>query len=297
MDFDQAGVAYEAFHCGPNLTIEHPLEEQPNPASLPSAVTLTHQISLSVGSSSSSSSEVMSQLTSMISGLERANQSMITLRGSHTSKERFQDWAEDVRKSFDLSNTLESILIHTESLATLYSTVSKLISSANQPRHRQDCHLPDCIHEYAQDRPDTPSLTQHYSLLNMLLSCHFKVLDIVDSIIGLCNTCSRTIVALPMVQDAHFDFPQIRIGSFVASPSATVPLFTTMLCQLLLDLQEKNRDMSRSLSLSPQGDGVADSRELQLLNLQSDIIKDRTAGTLESMRRTQAYFLDKGIVK
>lgn len=291
-------------YCVPNTAFSHdpfplpvPVEETLHTSS---SVPSTGQTQLTPETTESekarpSSSEATDQLAAIITGLEGTNQRLASLGAYHTSKDHIQEWAEELRKSIDLSNALESLLTHTQSLSTLYTAVSELISPAGRAAGHEDCHIPDCIHEYIRSPAANSSAVAHYSLLNLLLACHLKLLDSLDTILTHAHTCSRAVSSLPKDRTPRFDIPEIRIGSFVAPPGAAASLFTTMLYQLLLDLQDKNKDLASSLASSPQEDGSGLSRELQVLFLQSDIIKDRTAGAVEDMGNVKARMLEMGI--
>jgi hypothetical protein len=281
-------------YCVPNTTFSHdpfplpvPVEETLQTPSVPS----TGQTQLTPETTENekagtSSSEATNQLAAIITGLEGTNHRLASLSAYHTSKDHIQEWAEELRKSIDLSNALESLLTHTQSLSTLYTAVSELMNPASRPAGHEDCQIPTA----------NSSAVEHYSLLNLLLACHLKLLDSLDTILTHAHTCSRAVSSLPKDRSPRFDIPEIRIGSFVAPPGAAASLFTTMLYQLLLDLQDKNKDLSSYLASNPQQDEQRSLRELQVLSLQSDIIKDRTAGAVEDMRIVKARMLDMGIM-
>lgn len=291
-------------YCVPNTAFSDdpfpltvPVEESLQTSSVPSTGQAQHTPETTENEKARpSSSDATNKLVTIITGLEGTNHRLSSLGAYHTSKDHIQEWAEELRKSIDLSNALESLLTHTQSLSTLYSTVSELINPASRPAGHEDCDIPDCIHEYIRSPTANSSAVAHYSLLNLLLACHLKLLDSLDTILTHAHTCSRAVSSLPKDRSPQFDIPEIRIGSFVAPPGAAASLFTTMLYQLLLDLQDKNKDLSSYLALNPQQDEPRSLRELQVLSLQSDIIKDRTAGAVEDMRIVKARMLEMGIL-
>lgn len=297
VDFGQAETTYDAFSQAP-FAVPDPMDEVPDATAVPSTTQTRPALQpVQNGTGASSSSEARIQLAAMINGLESTNQRLAALGNFHVSKDHIQEWAEEFRKTIDLSNTLESLLTHTQNLSALYTTVSELSSSASHPRHQDDCRIPNCIHEYMQVQSGASSLIRDYTLINLLFACHLKLLDSLDTILGHAHTCSHAIITIPKAQEPQFDIPEIRIGSFVAPRGAAASLFTTMLFQLLVDLQDKNRGLARSFNANSLGNGASASREIQVLSLQSDIIGDRTTGAAEDMRKVKTKMVDMGIIK
>lgn len=231
------------------------------------------------------SKDATSQLSSMITSLDNISQKLSSVSIHHVSKCDIQQWADHFHKTMHLSNSLELLLSHSQSLAALYTTVSAITPSSAD----QVCHVDDCIHELNPHRPGT---RLPFPLLNLLLTCHLQLLHALEIIVGHSRTCRLVVTSLPEGEEPLFDIPEVRIGSFVAPPETAASLFTTMLHQLLRDLQSKCKRFAAELSTMSEPGGS--SKEIRVLCLQSDIINDRTAGMLDELQLIKTEMIKRG---
>jgi hypothetical protein len=280
MDFSQTGLSYD---CVSGQDLLNPLsvsDTDTGPAAqLPST---PHE-----NGSSDLPKDTTNQLANMMTSLEAISQKLSSVDLQHVSKCNVQQWADNFHKTIHLSNSLELILSHCQDLSILYSTVSNTALNSNSGA--KTCVIHDCIHELQAHQPGR---RLPFSLLNLLLTCHLQLLHVLGILIGHSQTCCLIVTTLPEGEEPHFDIPKVRIGSFVAPSGTATSLFTTMLYQLLRDLQGKIKGFSASVAAMEEH-GSSPS-EVRVLCLQSDIIKDRTTRILEELQMIKTEMIKRG---
>lgn len=291
--YDGGALAQDPFNVGQSMCL---LSQASNShtASAPSSNTQVLPPSPPTqDGSSSGADETTRRLTSAIIDLDALGQRLAPARNHHVPKEHIQQWADQLRDEINLRSALEGILTHTQGLTSLYSNIEELTSPehGSPPDHDDNCQVPNCIHDNEHQLPDAPG---HYAMVNLLLTSHLKLIDTLDILIRCSRTCSHVVMSLPKSQEPRFDIPEIRIGSFVAPEGAAASLFTTMLHQLLSDLQGKNKGLSAQLSAR---NDLRGSREVRVVGLQSEIIRDRTSGILDELQRVKTEMINLGIIR
>ncbi|KND93814.1 Transcription factor ACEII [Tolypocladium ophioglossoides CBS 100239] len=154
--------------------------------------------------------------------------------------------------------------------------------------------LPDCGHPNGilNERSRLPSFD--HAMLNLLLACHLRLLDVLDSLAVLAQTCANLASSLPDY-DPKFDVPEIRIGSFIAPKNTAASIFISMVLDLHILLMDKSRKLVAILS-SP-GANTALTREAEMIGLQFDILRDRADATLQEMEKLKDHLVSAGVLR
>jgi hypothetical protein len=191
--------------------------------------------------------------------------------------------------------TLEELPGLAQSLATLYPEILKLsvrdadVGEAKQTSERDAMHS-----NGTASRGSGPPSFDH-AMLNLLLACHLRLLDVLDSLVVLVQICVNLTSALPADYDPKFDVPEIRIGSFIAPKNTAASIFLSTLLDLQALLVEKSRKLGAVFS-SP-GDGTALTREAKMIRLQCDILVDRADATLQEMKKLKDHLVSAGVMR
>lgn len=233
------------------------------------------------------------QLMDFMVALDAVHRSFPSNEMHHTSKENIQQWADTLGNRIDLKAQLESILDHASRLGVLYPFITKLASPSKGTHHANDnCTVPACIHQdsFAQDSMPAPSID--YALLNVLVGCHTKLLDILELLLGHGRVCGQVVSLLPKDQEPSFDIPEIRVGKFVATKDRAVTYFVTFLADLLGSLSRRVGEVESMAGLSD----AKREREARVLGLQCEILKDRSDEVMKGLVDLKEDMTKRGLV-
>lgn len=238
-----------------------------------------------------------SQLADLMVALDGVTRVLPQNKIRHLSREHVQQWADHMQQSFGLQSTLEHILKYSQRLVTLYPLVLEAAAPKPDPVDLDNvCSVPDCVHNYSSPQLTppwpSPSPSLDHALLNLLLACHIKLLDIIDILIDNGRFCGHVTSYLPGDSEPKFDIPLARIGSFVAPAGAAASMFICMLVELHALLVAKSGDLA-SLAAS----SVTSSRESQVVSLQCEILQDRTNSIMDELSKFKDYMLKRGMVR
>lgn len=295
----------------PNLTPEIPMDPSlgaelldpslgtepvdPNLAteSIDPSLTATPDIQQEVEQETPGAQPDVKQLLDYTLALDAIQRSFPSNELHHTSKENIQQWADKMSTMVNLKNQLEAILDHTSQLGALYSTIVNLSAPQKGAQEANgDCTVPSCIHEdtFAPDSMPAPSID--YALLNVLVACHTKLLDILDQLLGHGRVCGQVVSQLPTDQEPTFDIPEIRIGKVVATKDRAATYFVTFLSDLLGGLVKHIGEVE-AMAASAEGKR---ERESKVLGLQCEILKDRTNGVLKGLLDLKEDMTKQGLL-
>ncbi|KAF7553940.1 hypothetical protein G7Z17_g3262 [Cylindrodendrum hubeiense] len=258
----------------------------------PNPFTITPPVSDNADTPSPSN---ISELTHLMASLDRIHGDFpLSSIHRHMSIEMVKYISQSEAARFDLQSTLELMLQQGQQLALLYPQVLKKAKRhANRPPEDDLCTIPDCMHHMRQSlRARQPPIMDH-SLLNLLIACHLRLLDIFDNIMDHSRVCASLFSTLPKESEPNFAIPEIRIGSFVAPRDSAASIMTTMLVELQSSLEARCRDLSEMV-ISAADETSLDSR---VLSLQCEALALRAVGTLADIKELRAKLFSSGILK
>jgi hypothetical protein len=205
-----------------------------------------------------------------------------------------ETWADQMGQFVSLRSSLENLLEYTQKLVAIYPEALKAASSRiDCPNADDACQVPDCIHRDGFSKAAMPEPTLDYALLSLLMSCHLRLVDIVETLVGHGRMCAHVVASLPPEHEPSFDVPDIRIGSFVAPRDTAASMLVSMLVELQMVLVSKSRDLSVIASR------VSGSTEKQasVLKLQCEILCDRTVSALSQLASLREGLTRKGLMR
>ncbi|KAH6877174.1 hypothetical protein B0T10DRAFT_566504 [Thelonectria olida] len=234
-------------------------------------------------------------LAQLMTGLDRLHRGFpVSDVHKHMSVEDMKQVSQNPDAKFDLQRTLEQLLQNGQELSQIYPKVlQKAKHHINRPTGDNSCAIPDCVHYMRQSlRPRQPPILDH-SLLNLLIACHLRLIDILDNIMDHARVCAHVFSQLPKESEPNFDIPEIRIGSFVAPRDSAASLVTTMLVDLQASLNARRQDAFK-LVVSAAGEH---SIEGQVLIMQCEILGQRGKDSLNDMRQLREQMSVTGILR
>ncbi|KAF9869382.1 hypothetical protein CkaCkLH20_13151 [Colletotrichum karsti] len=300
--------------AGPQTTPGHLIAEPPTPLDWdafsfdhllgPNAIS---QIDLSVAQEETSSSQITSQclsdprsqcfdkLATMMAKLNEAFNALPPVSKLHVPGPHLELFCLQVKDSYGLRQSLEIMLSQTQDLVDLYPNAIKL---AVEHTKVPNCSIPDCVHTYqpqhdfGQDPFETTSRID-FTLLNQLVSCHYRIHDITELIFSHAQVCfSKFLVSEHHEGEGErhqFDIPDLRVGSFTLSPGSSPSVITA----ILVDLQSSLARCVPKLQSTIAGDPTTECR---VIYLQCDMLKDRTESIIQRFLKLREAITKAGLI-
>ncbi|KAM5372529.1 hypothetical protein ACJZ2D_007429 [Fusarium nematophilum] len=230
----------------------------------------------------------VAQLTELMASLDRLHHEFPNPGRHHLSIHQLKEFPQSVSSKFDLQSTLEHLLQRAQKLGQLYPDVLKRL----KPEDDEVCDVPECLHTIRHSLQTRPRLAFDQSLFNLLLACHLRLLDILDTMVDHGNLCAAVTSLLPEEHEPKFDIPEIRIGSFVAPKASAASMMTAMLIELQTSLTAKAQELNDVVS-SIAGQ---DSREAKILGLQCEAVKEHASNTLVDLQSLRGHLMSLGVI-
>ncbi|PNP46057.1 hypothetical protein TGAM01_v200352 [Trichoderma gamsii] len=235
---------------------------------------------------------ISERLTALLAGLDRMLQALpSSLEMHHVPREQLREYADNVGDNFDLQSTMDGLLHHAQDLAAIYpdATSASFSKRTTAPESDALCTVPDCIHHDRTSLHTTPLPKLDHALLNLVMACHIRLLDIIDTLQEHGRMCAFMTATLPEDYEPKFAIPEIRVGSFIAPANTAASMLLGVLLELQTLLVERIRDMSGVIAQVRDIPGAA--REARVVSLQCEVLQERAETTLGELTN-----LKKGLV-
>lgn len=201
---------------------------------------------------------------------------------NQTSMEDAQQWISKVSAVVDLKTRLEKILEYATHIDELYPAITRLATP-----HAEESGANE---DSSQDSNSMPFVD--YALLNVLAACHTKLLDMLDLLIGHGKMCSHIFTQLPKDQERTYDIPEVRIGKVAPSKDRAASYYLMFTADFLDSLSGRTKELESVVS-SPD---EKRERESKILNLQCEILKDRTEGLMKGLVDLNEALTKQGLI-
>lgn len=224
---------------------------------------------------------ISERLAALLSGLDRMLQALpSSLEMHHVPRAQLREYADNVGDNFDLQSTLDGLLHHAQDLAVIYpeATSASFSKRTTAPESDALCTVPDCIHHDRTSLHTTPLPKLDHALLNLVMACHIRLLDIMDTMAEHGRMCAFMVATLPSDYDPKFAVPEIRVGSFIAPSNTAASMLLGVLLELQTLLVERIGDLSGVIAQVRDSPGAA--REARVVSLQCEILQERAETTL-----------------
>ncbi|PTB65807.1 transcription factor [Trichoderma citrinoviride] len=226
------------------------------------------------------------RLASLLSALDRMLQAVpSSLDMHHVPRQHLREYADTVGTNFDLQSTLDSLLHHAQDLASLYPEAASASFNKRTTAAECDalCTVPDCIHQDRTSLHTTPLPKLDHALLNLVVACHLRLLDVMDTLAEHGRMCAFMVATLPPDYDPKFEVPEIRVGSFVAPTNTAASMLLSVLVELQTVLVTRVKDVVAMVDQLREDPRAA--REAKVVHLQCEILQERAESTLGELSR------------
>lgn len=236
---------------------------------------------------------VAAQLADMTVSLDGIWNRLKSQNFHHASPEQLRHYVDKLSNELGLHLTLEQLLLHSQRLVELYADATKAaIQAIAPPESDEACVIPDCIHREHASLRDIVPRSADIALINLLLACHNRLLDVFIALAEHGKMCSNMVSACPPDYEPQFDIPQLRMGAFVAPKDAAASMLLSMLIELHERLMSKNVALSSAVSLL----SVGVPKQVQMVNLLCEVLQERSTIILSEYEALKNKLLRPGLV-
>jgi hypothetical protein len=225
----------------------------------------------------------MSMLTTI---LQSADQIYTSLPGEelfHIPRNQAAQYQEQMSQRLQLQKTLERFMEALQQLDLIYPIILARTTSRDAD-FREFCEVQNCVHHTKEPPPPGSRSEQpnqfDYTLVQLLLCCHQRLVDIAEAILEHGAQCYDTSKELNP-ENMRLDIPEVRIGSLMVSKPTAASVWMNMLQDSLVALQKQLQAIPGLLATvrSPE------QEEAKVVELQSKIIARRTQAGVEKLTR------------
>lgn len=190
-------------------------------------------------------------------------------------------------EKFEAKVLLENVFIVSQRLIDVYPTAvttGLAVAKASPPRpicdhHRENSEAILALMALEQQvLSNGSSLGPNVPLANLLISCHLRLLDILDRLVLLVAACTRTTLANRREPD--FCISEMRVGSFVPHKTAAVQMHFALLQHLLSRLSDELGLFHKALSSMQTPASVANRKAILLLQCE-DVAEKHTSKEMQ----------------
>ncbi|KAI9152015.1 Transcription factor ACEII [Paramyrothecium foliicola] len=244
----------------------------------------------------SSDSSHMERLTETMLALDRLVHQLPPPEVHHvpTDMEVLLRYANSVGDRYQVDRMLEAVLDHAQRLAHLHPIViDHALHNLNAPDPEASCTITGCVHRMHDNSALLPDAKIDYAILNLLMACELRLLDLLDTLIRDCRKCQLCVsLLIPLGYGPKLAVPEVRIGSVVASKATASSMVVSAIFEALIAMLSNSKDMAARL-----GEAASQtSREVKVLQLQCDIVKDRTQTTFAEVLKLRDELVAIGLL-
>ncbi|KAL7796800.1 hypothetical protein V8C37DRAFT_328684 [Trichoderma ceciliae] len=229
---------------------------------------------------------IAERLSAVLSALDRMLQAVPSSLGMHhVPRQHLREYADSAGDNFDLQSTLDSLLHHAQSLSSLYpeATSASINKRATAAESDAICTVPDCIHQDRTSLHTMPLPKLDHALLNLVMACHIRLLDIMDTLAEHGQMCSFMVATLPPDYNPKFSVPEIRVGSFIAPTNTAASMLLSVILEFQTVLVKRLKDMSAMVARVIDDPGA--TREARVISIQCEILQERAETTLGDLAK------------
>lgn len=292
----------------PMSGLQAPREEDPLDGGTTSHNQSTSDLSSSPsGDSIDPESVCLSQLTELLLDIGTLWAKLPVKTTLHLAQNNsHEQHVKDLTSKITSKAVLESLFALTQRLIDLYPDAISLAMSPDNGSLPAACDIPDCTHRLELPH-GLEEIEKHVSgqqrapqmglaLANVLVSCHIRLLDLLDCFFLLVTSCFRVTIASPDRREPEFDGPEMRVGSFVPPKTAAVSMQIALLKHLMVGLSE--RLASFGVAVSSGAVGRDDTNmELQILSMQHHLLMKRHASSLGHIDTIENFIMRYDVKK
>lgn len=228
----------------------------------------------------------VSRLTELLVSLDRLQHEFKPSIREHTPITELKKFLKSAEGKLDIESNLDSLLQLAYNMGGLYTQVLETLVSDTEK-----CDMAGCMHQVHLSLQTRTRSKINIPLANLLIACHLRFLDILDTLVDNGRLCSHVTALLPKEHEPRFDIPTIRIGSFVAPEASAASMTTSMIIELQSSLTTKGRDLAKMV-LSTEDM----SRQTKALGLQCEALVEHSAATLADLQALRDHLVSLNLI-
>lgn len=187
---------------------------------------------------------------------------------------------------YSQNKALETLFGATQRLIDIYPAAIPLSLALDSVVPR--CETDNCVH-FINTPPslsaleafvlsrNSPSTIDH-SLANLLISCHVRLIDVLDRLLLLVFSCFKLHQGSPTMREPDFAVPELRVGSFTPPPASAAFVQAFLMKHLLGMLSGRVDQLAQAVEAKLRENP---GKECQALALQCEILKERQDAKME----------------
>lgn len=202
------------------------------------------------------SSVCVQKLTSLLKDADRVWSTLAARTALHMPRTKLDEtFLTRLSEKLSTQSTLESFFGLTQQLIDMFpAAVGATMAAKSETQH--SCDLTDCTHQL-ELMPDLQQVEDQIlgqgvfsgpdaALSNLLVSCHTRILDVLDRILLLVTSCTR--FTLAERREPDFEVSELRVGAFVPPRTAAVLMQVALLKHLMAGLADGLASFAKAIS-------------------------------------------------
>lgn len=208
----------------------------------------------------------------------------------------------DLSERYSHDKLLEDFFAAAQRLIDIYPSATKL-SLALCPEDLT-CNDTSCIHrlpvpaalasiDQAVEGRNSPS-TIDLSLGNFLISCHLRLLDLLDRILALSISCFKITLNSPHLKEPNYNVPVLKVGSFTPTRDASAFLQAYLMKHLVSRLGGEAGKLAAAVDGRLRG---GEDKECRVFALQCEILMERQEAKIGQLQAVGEELVKCGLLK
>ncbi|OIW26044.1 hypothetical protein CONLIGDRAFT_647762 [Coniochaeta ligniaria NRRL 30616] len=155
--------------------------------------------------------------------------------------------------------------------------------------------VPPALHQIDQEieRRNSPS-TVDLALGNLLVSCHLRVLDLLDRILSLAISCFKITLNSPQLKEPSYNVPVMKVGSFTPTRDASAFMQAYLMKHLVSRLGGEVGKLATAVEAKVQEGG---GKECRVFSLQCEILLERQESKVGQLQAVGEELVQCGLLK
>ena len=245
-------------------------------------------------------SAYVKQLTALAADLDKVYGDMPPATTCHIAKDRSPDeFLAEYSKMFDAHQCLELLFSAGQALLDLYPDVLGILSS--EPRGSVECQNQDCIHiedgshvpDYGTSRLGNTPRKLDVFLLNLLVLCHARLLDVFGNLLSHAQLCARVATVYPKGKEPRVSVPELKVGKFVASRSSSSTMQAVLLGHIASVLKTRSSQLSRKVEETLGSE--TEDKQSKMLMLQCQVLEEDSVVKVDELHRIKERLASLGL--
>jgi hypothetical protein len=225
--------------------------------------------------------------------------------GIHISKdEPLVDGPTQWAVRYSQRQCLEQLFTWSQRLVDLYP--AGLDTAFKQQVDTQQCCVPNCVHhdrlpEGLEDEigglvrsAHEPKLLDPF-VLNLLLTCHSRVMDVFDQLLLHVTTCAKLSFTTPEFQETQLHIPVLKVGDFIASPEASSSMQAALLIHMASILLDRAKQLLEKINDAFKGD--SSTKQASMFKLQCEALVEASESKVFALQKVRDRLVKVGYMR